>query len=383
MNTKNQMNYPHALLCGTVISLLTASCAYAVESPVTPGPSVGHRPVINGLVLATSSGDITQSSTLLTVGATISRTLGTVADVDGDPVETGEYCMWYRVDPNTLAETLVKDPGATDRNCEYTLQVADLGFKIKSVLKFFSDGIIAAGNGFKVNPSESWPVEVLSANDVGPAPIPFPASTTLNTHVAPYTFTLNSGFPSTGFVGATFTIQIGGSTSNNSQYNWSSSQPSWINVDTRGIVTFRSKPSSSTNKVRVFASSKNDKSILYYKDIILNDWFTNNSTNKGNWASTDNYCRSLGNGYEMPTRARLGMAVVGNSFARRGGLGLWSEWGAMHSYSNGWVAGNQFYWTAEQMTGSSRYIVRFSDGYVFWENTNGSFVYHRVCVVSL
>ena len=112
------------LYMGTLIGLLSINQTYALESAMTSGPSVGHRPVINGLVLGTARGDISQNTVPLYVGDVISRTGGTITDVDGDPVEAGEYCVWYRVEPNTNMETVVKDPGATDRSCEYTLQTA-------------------------------------------------------------------------------------------------------------------------------------------------------------------------------------------------------------------------------------------------------------------
>lgn len=170
MHAINQMNYPHVLLCGTVISLLAASCAYAVESPVTPGPSVGHRPVINGLILGTGNapngGDITLNNTILNVGDTIGLWAATGIDADGDLDKAGAHCVWYRVDPNTNAETVVRDPGAADRNCHYTIQAADIGFKIKNVIKIFSDQDIATTKGFTINPIDSWPVETLSSNEV-------------------------------------------------------------------------------------------------------------------------------------------------------------------------------------------------------------------------
>lgn len=322
VNTINQMNYPHALLCGTVISLLTASCAYAVESPVTPGPSVGHRPVINGLVLATSSGDITQSSTLLIVGATISRTLGTVADVDGDPVETGEYCVWYRVDSNTNVESVVKDPGAGNRNCEYTLQAADVGFKIKNVIKVFSDLAVASANGMKLNPDESWPVETVSANVVATL-LPFPASTHLSTHRNPFDYSLTSGFPSAGFTRATFTINTG----NNSLYDWSSNQPSWISVDTAGIVTFTAKPTAATKRFRILAVPKADKSLVYYHDFTVNTWWYNNGSTWLNWEWSKRTCETNG---VFP--------YASDMLGRRGAIAqspnsLYANWGDITKYA--------------------------------------------------
>ncbi|EBU2669731.1 hypothetical protein CUK74_12590 [Salmonella enterica] len=378
-------NIDYSRCFGTLMILLTTNQVYGVTSLASLGPSVGHRPVINGLILSTGSGDITQNTTSLTVGDTIRRTAGTISDVDDDPVEAGEYCVWYRVDPNTLVETLVKDPGAGDRNCEYTLQVADLGFRIKNVMKIFSDSAIA--HDFTVNPADSWPVESISANQVEPAAQPFPASTTLNTHVHPRTFSLTSGFPSTGFVGAEFTIQVNGSTGNNSQYNWRTNQPSWVSVSSSGVVKFVAQPSSAAKKARIYAASKLDTSILYYIDININDWFTNNNANKGSWISADTYCRNLGSGYGIPTREKLGIRGGYMTFASRTGLGLWAEWGRMDYYSNSWIPHEQ-YWTADVEGpaaggGSFMWSARLSDGYIYKGGPNSSFNYYRVCSLTL
>ncbi|EBU2669730.1 hypothetical protein CUK74_12585 [Salmonella enterica] len=81
----------HFLSFSIILNLLMVNQAYAVESSSTPGPSVGHRPVINGLVLGTIRGDMSQSSVPLYVGEEISRTAGTITDVDGDPTETEEF----------------------------------------------------------------------------------------------------------------------------------------------------------------------------------------------------------------------------------------------------------------------------------------------------
>ncbi|EBU2669732.1 hypothetical protein CUK74_12595 [Salmonella enterica] len=320
---------------------------------------MGHRPVINGLILSTGSGDITQNTTSLTVGDTIRRTAGTISDVDGDSVEAGEYCVWYRVDPNTLVETLVKDPGTTDRNCEYMLQAADVGFRIKNVMKVFSDSAIA--HDFKVNPADSWPVESMSANEVLPIVVPFPATTNLNTHVNPYTFSLNSGFPSVAFESASFTIQVEGNASNNSQYDWSTNQPAWTSVDANGIVRFTAKPSSVAKTVAIRATSKVDKSIVYSKEFTLSQWWTGGRTGP----YMNNYCTTP---RRQPNESELGGVFNGlNSYTSRGSyhLGLWSTWGNPENYgaNNVFPAGTDAYWsTTRGSVGGLQRNVVFSTG---------------------
>ncbi|MEG0171507.1 MAG: hypothetical protein RR774_05805, partial [Acinetobacter sp.] len=155
--------------------------AYATPSAPTPGPSVGHRPVVTGLILGASDvggiykGDMTLSSTSLKPGEGIS--LASAAggpngmDVDGDLDKFGAHCVWYRVD-NQGVETVVKDPGPNDRNCSYTIQASDAGFKIKNVITIFSDQDVATQKGYTLNPIGSMPVETVSANNVIPS-LPF------------------------------------------------------------------------------------------------------------------------------------------------------------------------------------------------------------------
>lgn len=159
--------HKYGLLCATAITLLMADSTFAVESPVTPGPSVGHRPVTTALILTTGPGlDITSTGTILNVGDTIGLASARGDDADGDMDKAGANCVWYRVDPVTNAATVARDPGPTDRNCHYTLQAADVGFKIKNTIKIYSDQDIAAAKGFTINPIESWPVDTVSATTV-------------------------------------------------------------------------------------------------------------------------------------------------------------------------------------------------------------------------
>ncbi|EHM1654535.1 hypothetical protein KDR40_004862 [Salmonella enterica subsp. enterica serovar Saintpaul] len=163
--------YSYVLLFTAVVGLAAAGQVNATESPATPGPSVGHRPVTSGLILSANGNDITSAATSLKVGDVIGLASAYGDDKDGDADKAGAYCVWYRVDPNTGTETEAKKPVATDRNCHYTVQSADAGFKIKNTITIFSDQDIATANGFTINPIDSWPVDTISANVVtGVAP---------------------------------------------------------------------------------------------------------------------------------------------------------------------------------------------------------------------
>ncbi|MDQ4429030.1 hypothetical protein PKO51_06525 [Yokenella regensburgei] len=167
--------HKYGLLCATAITLLMADSTFAVESSVTPGPSVGHRPVTTRLILgnsSTPSENITNSKTILKVGDTILLKSAVGDDADGDIDKGGAYCVWYRVDPITSIAVVAKDPGPADRSCSYTIQTADVGFKIKNTIKIYSDQDVATAKGYTINPIESWPVDTISANIVSPT-LPF------------------------------------------------------------------------------------------------------------------------------------------------------------------------------------------------------------------
>lgn len=353
--------YNSYFLPAALLVLLASGESSAIQSQPTPSPSVGHRPVTTGLVLGTGNGDITVNTTNLNVGETIGLVAVSGNDADDDTVKAGANCVWYRVDPNTNAETVAKDPGGADRNCHYTLQAADVGFKIKNVIKIFSDQDIATAKGFTINPIDSWPVETISNNEVQPIAIPFPATTNLNTHVNPHTFSLNSGFPWTAFESARFTIQVEGNASNNTQYDWSSSQPTWASVDANGVVRFTTKPSSATKTVTIRATLKTDKSIVYSKDFTLSRWWTLDRVS----SYQNNYCTAP---RKQPDDSELGGVFNGlNSYTSRGSyhLGLWSAWGNPENYGVNSVfpVGTENYWSVTPgSTGGIQRFVSFTSG---------------------
>lgn len=164
----------HFFQYSALVCLLVINPVYAVESTATPGPSVGHRVVTTNLFLGTTAhGNIALNTTRLTVRGTIGLYSATGKDADGDVDKAGAHCVWYKVDPITNVETMIKDPGVSDRNCHYTMQPGDVGFKIKNVIKIYSDQDIATAKGYTINPIESWPVETLSANTVQPVAITY------------------------------------------------------------------------------------------------------------------------------------------------------------------------------------------------------------------
>lgn len=164
------------------------------------------------------------------------------------------------------------------------------------------------------------------------------------------TFSADSGFPQTGFTGASFSFLIDNGDVPVTDYNWSSNQ-NWVSVND-GTVTFVSTPSSSGQEVVITATPKTGKGTLTWT-FKLAYWFTFGNAVVGT-AAADSYCSSLGQW--VPPKDLLDYTDQGTT--RVGSL--WSEWANSIPQSNGY----DVVWAAE--TGSSsRYYMFLADGHVY------------------
>ncbi|MFZ1875092.1 MAG: Ig-like domain-containing protein [Chania sp.] len=177
-------------------------------------------------------------------------------------------------------------------------------------------------------------------------------------------FSVDDGFPRTGFVGAAFQLVIGESPANNSAYNWSTNQ-SWANVDGSGNVRFNQEPTSGNNSVTVTAENPDNGTTLTYQ-FTVNRWFRNNNFNIMTYSAAAAWCSSQGSGYAVPGYGQItDRTPASQTGANRDADGrLWNEWGTMNSYSNGWFAGN--YWVTELVSGgNARHYVYLGNGSLF------------------
>jgi adhesin/invasin len=177
-------------------------------------------------------------------------------------------------------------------------------------------------------------------------------------------FSVDDGFPRTGFVGAAFQLVIGESPADNSAYNWSTNQ-SWANVDGSGNVRFNQEPTSGNNSVTVTAENPDNGSTLTYQ-FTVNRWFRNNDFNIMTYSAAAAWCSSQGSGYAVPGYGQMtDRTPASQTGANRDADGrLWNEWGTMNSYSNGWFAGN--YWVTELVSGgNARHYVYLGNGSLF------------------
>ncbi|SCC69754.1 Ig-like domain-containing protein, partial [Kosakonia oryziphila] len=155
------------------------------------------------------------------------------------------------------------------------------------------------------------------------------------------TFNLSGGFPTTGFTGATFQVLLNGSATNNSSYTWSSNQ-TWVSVDNSGHVSFIGTPTSATKTVTITATPTASGTPYTYT-FTVSKWFVNNGGIALNWNDANTYCSSRGG---LGTALDLTNVTSGTG-SRAGNSGaLWSEWGALSSYSgSGFIS--DYNWTSE------------------------------------
>ncbi|TNL01221.1 invasin, partial [Kosakonia cowanii] len=143
-----------------------------------------------------------------------------------------------------------------------------------------------------------------------------------------YTFRPDEGFPTTGFKGAEFTLNLksdnGGSTSD---YIWTADAP-WVSV-TDGVVRFTGKGTG--NRVTVTGMPKSGTGRTITHSFALKSWFINSSSWMV-WSDADAYCSSQV-GYRLPTIAQMTLHSGYKATEARGPGALWNEWGHLGHYS--------------------------------------------------
>lgn len=147
-----------------------------------------------------------------------------------------------------------------------------------------------------------------------------------------YTFAKDAGFPTTGYKGAQFTLEL--SKGSASDYNWKADAP-WVSVS-NGVVTFTGV--GTRNRVTITGTPKNGKSAAIAYSFSLRSWFIDGGgSNPISWSDANAYCSSQP-GYALPTVQQLSGTPYRSG--TRGVLGgVWSEWGYIQS---GLPAGNNW-----------------------------------------
>ncbi|WP_196907477.1 Ig-like domain-containing protein [Candidatus Symbiopectobacterium sp. 'North America'] len=182
-----------------------------------------------------------------------------------------------------------------------------------------------------------------------------------------HTFTIDDGFPTTGFHAATFTLNVSG---NASAYTWNSNQPGAVTIN-NGQITLNNPPSGS---VTITATPTNGLGEVLSYSFTVNSWFTNDGSTTLNWTEANQYCNQQP-GFNHLTRAQYNHT---SSSTRRVGA-LWAEWGNLRNYTDSGFSGFE-YWTADGTgTGGNNYYVNISFGsfYSSTHSTPRGVIYHQ------
>lgn len=195
-------------------------------------------------------------------------------------------------------------------------------------------------------------------------------------HVNGYTFQPDEGFPSTGFIGAKFTLEL--LQGEASDYTWKSDAPSWVSVRD-GVVSFTG--AGTKNRVTITGTSHNGaKSVVW--SFSLKKWFIHDSSSKDSrdWSEANDYCRTQP-GYHLPMVQQLNGNTTHN-IGQRGKLGaLWSEWGNVDRYPDSGFLVNIGYWTSDRGNDDYHYIVSLDRGEAFAIHDSSG--YHVTCGMDL
>lgn len=183
-------------------------------------------------------------------------------------------------------------------------------------------------------------------------------------------FSLSSGFPQTGFIGATFQIRMNGTdTTANSAYYFVSDQ-SWVTVDATGTVSFVGEPTSANKAVTISITPKAGVSLAQIYTFSLVEWFINNNDNILLPVDADSWCLAQPGGYSTSGYTSITNATTYGSLGTRGTVGkLWPEWGMLGSFST-WS--NGVYW-ARESTGVFRYEVNLGNGSLAYSFPGGTY----------
>lgn len=171
--------------------------------------------------------------------------------------------------------------------------------------------------------------------------------------------------PITGFVGATFQIDINGTDAvRNHDFTYKIDPPqSWVNVDNSGKITFTAKPPS---QIAATVTIKISDKSGYYRvsdyTFTLKQWFSTETSD--HWMVASLECTRKGATLPSPDKLTKGAGI------RTSGT-LFSEWGDMNAYTSVIDDIYNFYWASGYFDGHAYNTVDLSDGNIDHFDGNG------------
>jgi hypothetical protein len=183
-------------------------------------------------------------------------------------------------------------------------------------------------------------------------------------------YPIASGFPETGFSGATFKLLVNGSDEGNTSYHWSTDQPSWTSVDHTGAVTFVGEPTTANKVATIIATPKGGGApVISFTMSTLQHWFINGGPSTGNMNRARTVCRSLNRGYTVPTENEALLLYTKWRNLLNFPLGGWFESGSPHG---------QDYWLDYNSLYEGPKSIYLSVGKV-WRNNDEGHLLHLFC----
>ena len=202
----------------------------------------------------------------------------------------------------------------------------------------YTAGAVSSGNKATLQLS-GWSQAIESAG-YAINPIPFLQNISVNGA----TFQKGDGFPTTGFTGATFTLNIGNGAP--LDFNWSS-DATWVDVDINAVVSF--KGTGDGRKVTITGTPKSGIGPDITYSFTLRNWFITDRQ-QVLWVDAGPYCSAQG--YSQSTAAQVSQ---NSGFVPTGvrTLGaLWNEWGSLGGTS---AFPDDAYWLADATPSDPNY----------------------------
>lgn len=170
-------------------------------------------------------------------------------------------------------------------------------------------------------------------------------------------FKPESSFPSTGFVGAEFTVKLP-SGKNAIDYNWTTDKD-WVTVSPAGLVKFIKEPKPEDRIFSVILAHKTDGSYLGHV-FKLGAWFKPDVSGPKTYAQAEAFAAGLGQNYRIPHNKALSNAIEGQLGKRIAGS-LYGEWGNTDAYQ-GWPSSANPFWSSTERSSGINNIISVVNG---------------------
>lgn len=342
------------LLC-SAFSISSTQAALSGET----GTIVGRAPTVTGNLLITRpDGDVLNEAMLdaestpnsYSVSADMSELI--LNDVDGDSGLTAELSL---PKPALVWKDGTRTLGSTELNQTFN-QAARLG-KLLTV---------TVSPSVKVSTTTGMP---RIATTVLPQTYRFfPQGSLFELSANGTRFPSDSGFPTTGFLGAYYTPLVNGNYANNINYTWTTSQPDWMTLDLAGRITFTNKPTLAQKTYTITATPKAGGSPPITFTTTLKSWFSKPTTSSFYWKDASVRCNGISAKSRIPLVSELTPAPKFplSTYSPRGIGSLWGEWGRMNEtyLYKGSGFGDGLYWSSEVDGSDGHYAARMDTGVV-------------------